>query len=177
MRTILLFSAIFFAALTAQAHIDITCRADFNGQRDCLTQGWDVFDTYKNSSATVVCAGGDCATQGWTGTFKDQSDNTQQDYTECKGGSCFRNGWSVYHAETGRLLVDVSCRFDAFGFRDCLRAGWDIADYGNRVSQRVLCINGSCEYNGWDLFTPGYPITPTRCKFGGCFKTGWVTYR
>jgi hypothetical protein len=177
MRKILFFTAIILAGLSAQANIDVTCRADLTGKRDCLTQGWDVFDTYKNDNATVVCANGDCATQGWTGTFKDQADNTQQDYTECKGGSCFRNGWLVYQAETSRLLVDVTCRIDNFGYRDCLRAGWDIADYANRINQQVLCINGNCEYNGWDLFTQGYPITPTRCKFGGCFNAGWITYR
>lgn len=165
-----IFSAFLFTGLTAaQAHIDVTCRADLSGKRDCLTQGWDVFDTFKNENATVVCSAGDCATHGWIGTFKD--------YTECKGGDCFGNGWLVYQAETHRLLVDVTCRLDAFGFRDCLRAGWEIADYGNRINQRVLCINANCEYNGWDLFTPGYPISPTRCKFGGCFRAGWTTYR
>jgi hypothetical protein len=163
-----LFLAVMAYTFGAQANIDVTC----NGG-DCLINGWEVYDTYKNESMSVVCSNSNCAREGWTGVYKELT----QDITECKGGDCFKYGWSVYAAATNTLKADVTCRIDRFGISDCLRAGWDVQDYEYHVNQSILCINGDCDRFGWDIFTPGYPTFATRCKFGGCFLTGWISYR
>ncbi len=172
MRSIISVCALFFAVLGAasfaQANINITCLGS-----DCLTQGWEVYDELKDESLSVVCRNSNCSTDGWTGVFKEVA----QDVTQCKGGNCFKYGWSIYDNANNQLKMDVTCRLDSFGVSDCLRSGWDIRDYQNRMAQTSYCLNGDCRNIGWDVYTPGYPIIATRCKFGGCFQVGWISYR
>lgn len=168
MRVVWTVASLLLFTNVASANVEVTC---LDG--DCLTSGWEVVDHFKRESSTVMCRNANCNVDGWTGVFKEAT----QSETMCKGGDCFKFGWLVYDGRTGNLAVDVTCRADFTGTRDCLRFGWDIQDYFTRQTQAVYCVNNDCYNIGWDLFAPGYPIIATRCKFGGCFRAGWITYR
>ncbi|OFZ11793.1 MAG: hypothetical protein A2Z20_05530 [Bdellovibrionales bacterium RBG_16_40_8] len=149
----------------AKANVDVTCILE-----DCLREGWQTIDTRTGSSTLISCEGGDCELNGW----HEEHRGSVITQTYCKTNGCFIDGWTVYRADNGRMIMDVTCQ-TSFASADCLEFGW-VTYMPDRGSYITRCMNGDCRNIGWDVQFQGFAPQPVRCKRGGCFTTGWTVF-
>lgn len=151
-------------AVSAYASVETTCI-----ENDCFINGWENYDHRTGETSTIMCRQSDCFLNGWSNVYKDRLALE----VFCKAGGCFNEGWTVQDPRTGNVTADVTCQ-TSFAKSDCLEFGW--TTYENGQSYITRCVNGDCRNIGWDVRIPGANPLPIRCKTGGCFTAGWITY-
>ena len=146
MKAIILIIGGLFLSLAANAQETLVCTGG-----DCLTNGYEVYDSNTDLVELGFCNAGDCTTTGWE-ILRLSGFNTT---VECTDSSCFGNGFQeVDLSNDSEIVRNRTCVADSSGTGDCLANGWEDEYYGSNARiERVTCTDGSDCRNGFIIET------------------------